>query len=388
MRWDREFGTPGGTVARRPAIGSRKSGNTGFTPSPGRAKSVLPRGISGSIGAMSIGRFPEEADLGVSGARQAALHVEAAARAREVFGRTVFVRGVVEVSNYCRENCHYCGMRRDHRTLDRYRADLDELAELLVHHRPASLTDVNIQSGEDPVAARDVVLPLVRTLKRETPLGISVCLGTLSPSLTRELLEAGATLYIIKFELADAARYAALEAPGTLDERTGEIRRLAAEGWRVSSGFIAGLPGQAVADAHANLRLAASLPISGCSVSPFIPGDETPLSGSAGGALELTLNCMAAMRLMRPNWVIPVVSAMNLAGPADGYRRGLRAGANLCTINLTPEGVRRDYLLYKRDRYIMNEERILGAIDAEGLAASRSSLTGFLAGRGLETVCA
>ncbi len=324
----------------------------------------------------------------MDGSRQEAFHAAAGSQARAVFGNSVFVRGVVEVSNFCRENCHYCGMRRDNRTLDRYRAAHDELAELLVHHRPASLTDVNIQSGEDPVAARDVVLPLVRTLRRETRLGISVCLGTLSPSLTRELREAGATLYIIKFELADPSRYAALEAPGTLAERTGEIRRLADEGWQVSSGFIAGLPGQAASDAMDNLRLAAALPLAGCSVSPFVAGDETPLSGAASGPLELTLNCMAAMRLMRPDWVIPAVSALSLAGPADGYRRGLRVGANLCTINLTPEGVRRDYLLYKRDRFIMNEERILGAIAAEGLSVSRSSLAGFLAGRDREPAVA
>ncbi len=337
---------------------------------------------------MSIGREPEETDLAATGEPQEWFHALAAARARQTFGKSVFVRGVVEVSNFCRENCRYCGMRRDHRDLGRYRADADELAELLVHHRPSSLTDINIQSGEDPVAARDVVLPLVRTLRRETTLGISVCLGTLSSSLTRDLLEAGASVNIIKFEIADAARYDAMEAPGTLAERTGEIRRLAAEGWRVSSGFIAGLPGQTAADALANLRLAASLPLSGCSVSPFIPGDETPLSGAESGTLDLTLNCMAAMRLMRPDWVIPAVSALNLAGPGTGYRRGLRTGANLCTINLTPERVRNDYLLYKRDRFIMNEQRILEAIASEGLEVSRASLADHLADKRGEPVLA
>jgi len=293
---------------------------------------------------------------------------------RAGFGRRVFVRGVVEVSNHCRENCHYCGMRRDNRALDRYRAKHDQLAELLVHHRPASLTDVNIQAGEDPVAVREVVLPLVRTLQRETPLGVSVCLGTLGEPLYDELQAAGASLYIIKFELADAARYEQLEAPGTLAERVRHIRLLASRGWWVSSGFIAGLPGQDTDALLANLRLAHELPLDGCSVSPFIPGESTPLSREPVGALDTTLNCMAALRLMRPGLLIPAVSALNLAGADDGYRRGLRAGANLCTINLTPAEMRGDYLLYKRERFIMNEERVLQSIATEGLEVSRTGL--------------
>ncbi len=321
--------------------------------------------------------FPTATDLSAVGPAQERLHALAAAATRQRFGRRVFVRAVVEVSNFCRENCHYCGMRRDNRSLARFRARYDELAELLVHHRPSSITDVNIQSGEDPVAAREVVLPLVRTLRQETDLGVSVCLGTLDARLTRELQEAGATCYIIKFELADPQLYDALQAPGTLSERTAHIRTLVASGWHVSSGFIAGLPGQKTESALQNFRLAADLPLSGCSVSPFVPGDETPLSAATPAALDPTLNCMAALRLMRPDWIIPAVSALNLAGPDGGYRRGLATGANLVTINLTPDTVRSDYLLYRRDRVIMTEERILSAIAAEGLEPSAQSLADF-----------
>lgn len=325
--------------------------------------------------------FPTAANLFAEAAAQAELHARAAAAARTRFGASVFVRAVVEVSNFCRENCRYCGMRRDNRDLARFRARHDELAELLVHRRPASITDVNLQAGEDPVGVREVVLPLVRTLRRETKLGVSVCLGTLDAKLTRELQEAGATTYIIKFELADPELYEKLEAPGTLTERTAYIRSLVAGGWQVSSGFIAGLPEQDAESVLQNFRLAAALPLSGCSVSPFVPGDETPLASAAPADLELTLNCMASLRLMRPDWVIPAVSALNLAGPVPGYRRGLATGANLVTINLTPDAVRGDYLLYKRDRFIMTEERILSAITAEGLVPSTTSLADHLAAR-------
>lgn len=312
---------------------------------------------------------------------QQAFHQRAVHAAREHFGRKVFLRAVVEVSNYCRENCDYCGMRRDNRGLVRFRARREALAELLIHHRPRSVTDVNIQAGEDPVAVREIVLPLIQTLRRETLLGVSVCLGTLNPSLYAELQAAGASIYIIKFEMADREQYTRLRAPGTFDERIEHINHLAAHGWNVSSGFIAGLPGQTDLQLLENFRRARELPLAGCSVSPFIAGDETPLAGAPMGDIDLTLNCMAALRLMRPDWVIPAVSALNLAEPGTGYRRGLRTGANLVTINLTPPELRGDYLLYKRDRFIMTEERILSAIAGEDLTPSTQSLADWYGGK-------
>ena len=320
--------------------------------------------------------FPTEVELALNGAAQSALHERAAGVTREEFGKHVFVRAVVEVSNFCRENCSYCGMRRDNHALSRFRARHEQIAELLIHHRPESVTDINIQAGEDPVAVREVVLPLIATLRRETPLGISVCLGTLSPDLYDALQAAGASIFIMKFEIGDAAQYQQFAAPGTLAERQRHIRLLAERGWQVSSGFIAGLPGQTPRDLLANFAVARDLPLSGCSVSPFIPGYETPLATAAAPHADWTFNCVSALRLLRPDWVIPAVSAFNLAA-REGYRRGLRAGANLVTMNLTPGEVRDDYVIYKRDRFIMTEERVLQAIDAEGLQPSKTGLAAF-----------
>ncbi len=308
------------------------------------------------------------------GRAQQRLHLDARAATRARFGTRVFVRGVVEVSNFCRENCAYCGMRRDNRLLQRYRSAVDGLARLLIEDRPAVITDLNIQAGEDPVAAREVVLPLVTLLRRHTPLGISVCLGTLGEATYDALQAAGAAIYIMKFEMAGARRYRKFEAPGTLEERLRHIRILAARGWHVSSGFIAGLPGDTDEELNANLDLAAALPLRGCSVSPFIPGDETGMRDATAGSIETTLNCMALLRLRRPDWIIPAVSALNLAQPNGGYRRGLAAGANLVTINLTPPSHRADYLLYTRERYIMTTERVLNALAAEKLTPSATSL--------------
>lgn len=297
------------------------------------------------------------------------LHDQARAVRDEVFGRRVFVRGVVEVSSYCRQNCHYCAMRRDNRLLERYRLAADELAELIIHHRPAAITDIDIQAGEDPVAVREVVLPLVRELRRHTNLGITLCLGTLSPHEHDELREAGGDYYVIKIETGDADHYQFIGAPGTLAKRVTAIRYLAGTGWKVSSGFIVGLPGQTPAQVEQTLDLLAELPLAGCSVSPFVAGEQTPFAGAPFGDIDLTLDCVARMRLGAPHWIIPAVSAMRLVSE-DGYVRALNAGANLATINLTPRAVRADYPIYKRDRIIMDEERVLSAIAEAGCELS------------------
>jgi len=301
-------------------------------------------------------------------------HERARAIRDEVFGRRVFVRGVVEVSSHCRENCRYCAMRRDNRDLTRFRLAADELAELIIHHRPAAITEIDIQAGEDPVAVREVVLPLVRELRRRTNLGITLCLGTLSPREYDELRDAGGDYYVMKIETGDSEHYRFLNAPGTLAERVKAIGYLASKGWNVSSGLIVGLPGQTQKHVEQTLNLLTLLPLAGCSVSPFVAGEQTPFGAAPNGDIEQTLNCVAWMRLRAPHWIIPAVSAMCLVSE-DGYVRAFNAGANLATINLTPRAVRGNYPIYKRDRIIMDEERVLSSIQAAGCEVSRIGIS-------------
>jgi len=305
------------------------------------------------------------------------LHEQARVVRDEVFGRRIFVRGVVEVSSYCRQNCHYCAMRRDNRLLERFRLAAAELAELIIHHRPAAITDIDIQAGEDPVAVREVVLPLVRELRRRTNLGITLCLGTLSPSEYDQLREAGGDYYVIKIETGDAGHYQFIGSPGTLAKRVAAIRYLAGTGWKVSSGFIVGLPGQTPQYVEQTLKLLAELPLAGCSVSPFVAGAQTPFAGAPCGDIDLTLDCVARMRLRAPHWIIPAVSAMRIVSD-DGYVRAFNAGANLATINLTPRAARSNYPIYKRDRVIMDEERVLSAIEEAGCELSRVGIAEYL----------
>jgi biotin synthase len=283
------------------------------------------------------------------------------------------VRGVIEVSNFCRQNCNYCGMRRDNRDLHRFRLELDQLREIIRDGLPEVITDLNIQTGEDTVGIREVILPLVKMLREETKLGISLCLGTLDAKLYDDLRAAGASYYIIKVETGNPDHYREIQAPGTFEKRLAAIRYLASSGWAVSSGFIVGLPGQTRAHIEESLDLLSELPLAGASVSPFIAGEQTPYAGRETGDFATTIECIARLRLRNPGYVIPAISALNLLAE-DGYVRALNAGANLATINLTPPSKRDDYLLYKRSRHIMHEKRVRGAIEQAGCTISTVSL--------------
>jgi biotin synthase len=292
----------------------------------------------------------------------------------DVFGRKVFVRGVIEVSNFCRQNCDYCGMRRDNRELNRFRLKLETLRELIRRGLPEVITDLNIQTGEDSVGVREVVLPLIETIREETNLGISVCLGTLDHKLYDELKQAGAGYYIIKMETGNRNHYREIHAPGSFDQRMAAIRHLAGSGWAVSSGFIVGLPGQTETHIEESLDLLGELPLAGASVSPFIAGEQTPFAHHPSSDFEKTIECIARLRLRNPSYIIPAISALNLIHD-NGYVRALRAGANLATINLTPPTNRGDYLLYKRDRFIMHEQRVKTAIEKAGCGISELSIS-------------
>lgn len=315
--------------------------------------------------------------LETRGDAQRAFHQHASQVRDKRFGSTVFIRGVVEVSNFCRQNCRYCAMRRDNRELKRFRIAFDELAESVIHHRPPSITDIDIQAGEDPVAVREIVLPLVREIRQRTDLGVTLCLGTLSNAEYDALREAGGEFYVLKVESGNAAHYSEIEAPGTLTARIRAIEYLASTGWKVSSGFIIGLPGQTPAHVVETFDLLGRLPLAGCSVSPFIAGPQTPFADDTTGDLETTLNCVALMRQRYPQWFIPAVSAMRLVGD-DGYVRALQAGANLTTINLTPIDFRSNYPIYTKERLIMDEDRVLQAIDQAGCKPSRIGVSEYL----------
>ena len=226
--------------------------------------------------------------------------------------------------------------------------------------------------AEGRLSGQQVSGRTIEEIAQEKRLGISVCLGTVDHRLYDELRQAGARGYIIKLETGDPEQYRLLQCPGTIERRLEAIRYLVRTGWCVSSGLIHGLPNQTLDQLIATLDLLRSLTLRGCSVSPFIPGEGTPLFSQKRADLDQTLNAVAVLRLSSPRWIVPAVSALNLCD-SSGYVRALRAGANLATINLTPSEWRGDYQLYRRKRWIMTEERVLQAIEQAGCQPSPES---------------
>jgi biotin synthase len=310
--------------------------------------------------------------LGADGSAQRGLHARAAAIRDRVFDRAVVVRGVVELTNLCRVNCDYCPMRRDNtRQNEIYLLDHDEIVRAARGVRDAGVDVIVFQGGEIPQTTPALLraLPEVRALfddKVEVLLG----LGVKSEAEYRALKDRGADSYIVKHETADAALHRAIRQE-ELDVRLHAIRTLLRLGYHVGTGCIVGLPGQTIESLADDVLLADALGVHMCSASPFVPIAGTPLHAAAPGAIGRTLNVIAAMRIVNPHWLIPSVSALEQRS-AGGQYAGLKAGANVITVNFTPATQRAKYLIYGGTRHIVGADYVRHQLAEAGLVAGGS----------------
>ncbi len=306
------------------------------------------------------------------GDAQRRLHERAAAIRDRVFQRSVVVRGVVEITNICRVNCDYCPMRRDNtRRNTLYTLDGEQILSAASAVRDAGINAIVFQGGEIPQTTRLVadVLPQVRALfddRVEVLLG----LGVKTEAEYALLKDRGANTYILKHETSDA-RLHRRSREEELDTRLNAIRTLLRLGYRVGSGCIVGLPGQSLESLADDILLAQSLGVHMCSASPFVPTPDTPLADAARGSTSHTLNAIAAMRIVNPDWLIPTVSALEQQTPG-GQCAGLRAGANVITVNFTPAERRQDYLIYGNSRHIVATDYVHRQLETAGLRARQS----------------
>jgi biotin synthase len=307
------------------------------------------------------------------GAAQQQLHAQAAAARGRIFGRAVIVRGVVELTNICRVNCDYCPMRRDNtRQNTPYILQRDAILSAAQNIRDAGVNVIVFQGGEIPQTT-DVlldVLPKVRELfddRVEVLLG----LGVKSEAEYRALKERGADTCIVKHETADAALHRGIRQE-ELEVRLRAIRTLLRLGYRVGSGCIVGLPGQKLDSLADDILLAHSLGVHMCSASPFVPTADTPLADARAGSISRTLNMIATMRIVNPRWLIPSVSALEQQA-VGGQCAGLRAGANVMTVNFTPPDQRHNYLIYGGMRHIVGTEHVRRQLETAGLVARGSA---------------
>ncbi len=301
------------------------------------------------------------------GKDQEELFAQARAKRSEHFGDEVVVRGVNEITNQCRVNCVFCPMRRENtRANTDFRMDSERLVDVAASVKASGIDVVFFQGGEIPQTTRVVgeAIPGIRELY-DGNVEILLNLGNKRRSEYEYLREQGATSYILKFETSDPElnKQARQE---TLDSRMKCLQDLLDLGYRVGTGSIIGLPGQDVVSVARDLIFARDLGVHMCSVAPFIPAPNTPLANHPAGDVELSLNAIAVSRLLEPNWLIPAVSALSKRA-GEGQYRGLMAGANVITVNFTPNEERDHYLIYGRDRFVVKRDYASELIARTGL---------------------
>jgi len=273
---------------------------------------------------------------------------------RQYVGDDVHFRGLIEISNCCVRECGYCGLRAQRRGLTRYRMRADEIVACAKRAAVLGYGTVVMQSGEDPGVAADWMAGVIRRIKAETDLAVTLSLGERADDEFRLWREAGANRYLLRFETSDRALYDRIHPPrgATRPDRLTLLRVLHDLGYEVGSGVMVGVPGQSYASLARDLMLFRELDLDMIGIGPFIAHPETPLGAvvqdeDAVPATELmAYKAIALARLVCPDANIPSTTALATLNNATGRELGLSRGANIVMPNLTPREYRALYEIY------------------------------------------
>ncbi len=281
----------------------------------------------------------------LSGADSRALFQTADDVRRQFVGDAVYLRGLIEFSNYCKNDCIYCGIRRSNHRASRYRMTPDEIVQTAEKAVQYGYKTVVLQSGEDLWFDADKMSDIIRRIK-QLGAAVTLSLGEKTREEYAAFRQAGADRYLLRIETTDKALYEKLDPQMSWDNRVRCLEDLKELGYEVGSGSLVGLPGQTVESLAEDLLFFKSLPVDMAGIGPFIPHPDTPLAAeSAKGHLDLSLKMMAVMRLMLPDINIPATTAMETLHP-QGRLMALQCGANVIMPNVTAETFSRNYELY------------------------------------------
>lgn len=268
---------------------------------------------------------------------------------QEYTGDAVFLRGIIEFSNKCAMNCLYCGIRAGNGSVPRYTMDEDEILETARGIRESKATTVVLQSGESPAFGDERFGKLIRTIKNETGLAITVSVGERSKEVYSFWKECGMDRYLLRFECSDPVRYAELHPDSTLEGRLRALRDLRDLGVQVGSGFLVGIPGEDVELLADNILLCKELELDMIGIGPFLAHPDTPLKGSRNSwseQPEMLFKAVSVLRLANPAAHIPATTVFDSIFPGEGRNLVLQRGANVFMPNSTPMKYREKYLLY------------------------------------------
>ena len=290
---------------------------------------------------------------------------ESARVCRRHFGDRVFIRGIVEFSNYCRKGCYYCGINKANRGLGRYRLTREEILGAAAYMKKQGALTVVLQSGEDP-GSDGLVLDAVRLIKRELNMAITLSVGERDKGRYAEFLAAGADRYLLRIETTDSDLFTTLHPDDDLEYRKQCLVDLNRLGFEVGTGIMVGLPGQSLASIARDLLFFRELNPAMVGIGPFLPHQDTPLRGRKNSDIFLTLKTLALIRLILPKSNLPATTAMGTIDPT-GRQQALRVGANVIMPNFTPSKYRESYKLYD-DKICVSEEYGKCAACTRGIA--------------------
>ncbi len=284
---------------------------------------------------------------GCDKATEAWLFDEARAVRHSVYGRDVYIRGLIEISNICKNDCLYCGIRRSNRNADRYRLTSEQILACAEYGYRLGFRTFVLQGGEDSYYTDELMCELVAELKQKYPdCAVTLSLGERGEKSFTRLFEAGADRYLLRHETANPEHYASIHPPEMkLSDRLECLRALKRIGYQVGSGFMVGSPGQTAENLAEDMLLLQELQPQMVGIGPFIPHKDTPFGSRPAGTVELTVRLLAMIRLMLPHALIPATTALGTLDP-DGREKGILAGANVIMPNLSPPDTREKYSLY------------------------------------------
>lgn len=296
------------------------------------------------------------------------LFSEARKQADAVFGKDIYLRGLIEFSNYCKNDCYYCGIRCSNRLAARYRLTLEDILQCCRQGYELGLRTFVLQGGEDMAYNDDNFTKVISSIKKLYPdCAVTLSAGERPKKIYQQWFDAGADRYLLRHETADSSHYSKLHPPALqLAPRLECLVALKETGYQVGTGFMVGSPFQTLENIVQDLKFITEFKPHMVGIGPFIPHKDTPFASYPAGSAQLTLKLIAILRLLNPKLLLPATTALNTLSD-NGHQLGILAGGNVIMPNLSPQAVRSKYALY-------NNKRSAGSEAAEGINLIKAEL--------------
>ena len=292
----------------------------------------------------------------------------------KIYGKEVYLRGLIEFTNYCKNNCKYCGIRCGNKNAERYRLSKEEILSCCDIGYELGFRTFVLQGGEDPYFNDDRMVDIVSAMRKNHPdCAITLSIGEREKESYQKLFDAGANRYLLRHETADKAHYEYLHPKEmSYDHRMQCLRDLKEIGYQVGCGMMVGSPGQKTEHYIKDLRFMQEFKPEMVGIGPFIPHHDTEYAGEKAGTVEMTLKLLSIIRLILPEVLLPATTALGTIDPT-GREKGILAGANVVMPNLSPGNVREKYLLY--DNKICTGDEAAECIRCMSLRVSKVGYT-------------